>query len=111
SKGQLVSLYYRFTVNQMKAFVKQIQCPFLALLPQRGTGWPYAEPYFEDRKRLLMESNKSGLVKVIHSEGTGHHFHLDYPDVVARDVAAFLTEFIARERKRQACDDGQYSPT
>lgn len=104
SAGQLAPPFYRFTANQMTSFIERIQCPALVLLPKEGTGWPYSSPAFENRLHVIQKSNKSGLVRVVHSEATGHHFHLDSPAVVARDVAPFLFSIVSRELDRSSHD-------
>jgi hypothetical protein len=72
-----------FTVEQVEAVYRDIQCPTALLLAQDG--WPFDE----DRRQRTLELLQPTVCKTLPGS---HHFHadLDTADAVVAEVAAFL---------------------
>ena len=72
---------WRFTEEQVLAFLAAIDCPVLAV--RAASGWPIPE------EQMTMRLDAIPDVTRIEVEG-GHHVHLTHPERVAPAVVAFL---------------------
>lgn len=72
---------WRFTEEQVLAFLAAIDCPVLAV--RAASGWPVPE------EQMNMRLNAIPEVTRVEVEG-GHHVHLTHPERVAPSVEAFL---------------------
>lgn len=74
---------WRFTEEQVLAFLAAIDCPVLAM--RATSGWPVPEDQMERRFAAIPDLSR------IEVEG-GHHVHLTHPERVAPAIEAFLSE-------------------
>ncbi len=74
---------WRFTEEQVLAFLTAIDCPVLAV--RAASGWPVPE------EQMTMRLDAIPEVTRIEVEG-GHHVHLTHPERVAPSVREFLGE-------------------
>jgi pimeloyl-ACP methyl ester carboxylesterase len=72
---------WRFTEEQVLAFLAAIDCPVLAV--RADAGWPFPEEQVERRLAAIGD-----LTRIV-VEG-GHHVHLTHPERLAPQVVAFL---------------------
>jgi pimeloyl-ACP methyl ester carboxylesterase len=72
---------WRFTEEQVLAFLAAIDCPVLAI--RARSGWPFPEEQMAARLASIPELTR------LEVDG-GHHVHLTHPDRVAPAVEAFL---------------------
>lgn len=72
---------WRFTEEQVFAFLGAIDCPVLAV--RAASGWPFPE------KQMQMRMDAIPRVTRFDFEG-GHHVHLTHPDRVAPAIREFL---------------------
>jgi pimeloyl-ACP methyl ester carboxylesterase len=73
---------WRFTEEQVRAFLAAIDCPVLAI--RATSGWPFPEDEMRDRLAVIPDLTREEV------EG-GHHVHLTHPERVAPVVARFLS--------------------
>lgn len=71
-----------FTINEAKTILSQITCPILVCLPEEGI-----MKHREDEMSLL-----EYLKARVQCYQGGHHFHMDSPDYLVKDILAFLGE-------------------
>jgi len=72
---------WRFTENQVFAFLAAIDCPVLAVRADQG--WPVPEEQMQARLKAIPDVTR------VEVEG-GHHVHLTHPERVAQHVQDFL---------------------
>ena len=75
---------WRFTEEQVLAFLAVIDCPVLAV--RAASGWPVPEEQMNMRLDAIPDVTR------VEVEG-GHHVHLTHPDRVAPSVLKFLEDF------------------
>ena len=73
---------WRFTEEQVLAYLAAIDCPVLAV--RARSGWPFPEDHMASRLGAIEQLEK------IEVDG-GHHVHLTHPERVAPAVREFLT--------------------
>jgi pimeloyl-ACP methyl ester carboxylesterase len=74
---------WRFTEEQVLAFLAVIDCPVLAV--RAASGWPVPEEQMKMRLDAIPDVTR------VEVEG-GHHVHLTHPERVAPSVLAFLED-------------------
>lgn len=72
---------WRFTEEQVLAFLAAIDCPVLAV--RAVSGWPFPEEQMELRLGAIRDLSRLVV------DG-GHHVHLTHPDRLAGAISAFL---------------------
>ncbi len=72
---------WRFTEEQVLAFLAAIDCPVLAI--RAASGWPVPEEQMNTRLNAIPDVTR------VEVEG-GHHVHLTHPERVAPEVRGFL---------------------
>jgi pimeloyl-ACP methyl ester carboxylesterase len=77
---------WRFTEDQVLAFLAAIDCPTLAI--RARSGWPVPEEQMATRLDAIPDVTR------VEVEG-GHHVHLTHPEVVAPAVSGFLASLSA----------------
>jgi pimeloyl-ACP methyl ester carboxylesterase len=73
----------RLTEGQVRAFLRAIDCPVLAV--RASHGWPFAPDVVAARAAEISK------LQVVEVEG-GHHVHLTHPERVAEAVLEFFAE-------------------
>ena len=79
---------WRFTEDQVLAFLAAIDCPTLAV--RARSGWPVPEEQMATRFAAIPDLTRVDV------EG-GHHVHLTHPEVVAPAVSGFLASLLSEQ--------------
>jgi pimeloyl-ACP methyl ester carboxylesterase len=83
---------WRFTEEQVVAFLSAIDCPVLAV--RARSGWPFPEDEMARRLAAIQDCTR------VEIEG-GHHVHLTHSERVAPVVAEFLADSRPRSNRRR----------